>query len=154
MGLLDKFKSKTKKKEKAIAEAPASGRAPSGKQEPAKKAVPEKKKPAPKAKRSAARSAKRKDDTKDAYKVLIKPLITEKATATGTYLFAVDPGTNKQEIKKAVRIVYGVTPRKVNVVNFGGKQVRWGRAQGSTKAWKKAIVYLEEGDKIDTFEGA
>ena len=149
MGLLDKFETKTKKKEQAIAEAPKKGE-----QKPKEKAAPEKEtKKAPKGKKPIIKTTKKKEDTKNAYKVLIKPLITEKATATGTYLFAVNPKTNKQEIKKAIQIVYGVFPRKVNVINSGGRKVRWGQSKGSTKAWKKAIIYLNEGDKIDTFEG-
>ncbi|MBU0732373.1 50S ribosomal protein L23 [Patescibacteria group bacterium] len=147
MGLLDKFKTKTKKKEQAIAEAPQKGeQKPKAPRQARDEKVDKSKKPVIKA-------AKKKEDTKNAYKVLIKPLITEKATATGTYLFAVNPKTNKQEIKKAIKIVYGVSPRKVNVINSGGRQVRWGQSKGSTKAWKKAIIYLNEGDKIDTFEG-
>ncbi len=94
-----------------------------------------------------------KSDTKNAYKVLLKPLITEKATSTGTYYFAVAGRTNKQEIKKAIKALYGVDPVRVNIVNFGGKAVRWGRQSGQTKAWKKAIIYLKAGQTIEVFEG-
>lgn len=92
-----------------------------------------------------------KKDTKNAYRILIKPLITEKATNTGTFLFAVDKRINKQEVAKAIKVVYGVEPRKVNIMNFGGKNVRWGKAAGATKAWKKAIVYLKKGDNIELY---
>lgn len=102
-------------------------------------------------KKTALVSAKKKN-TKDAFKVLLKPMVTEKATATGTYFFAVKHNTNKQEIKKAVEAVYGVRPVKVNVINYGAKKVRWGRAAGNQKAWKKAIVYLKPGEKIEIWE--
>ena len=107
MGLLDKFKKKSK--EKAITEAPKKGE-----QKPKKKVAPVKEAAAKKTKKPIIKSSK-KEDTKNAYKVLIKPLITEKGTSTGTYLFAVNPKTNKQEVKKAIQIVYGVTPKKVNI---------------------------------------
>jgi large subunit ribosomal protein L23 len=101
-------------------------------------------------KKSALVSAKKKN-TKDAYKVLLKPLITEKATATGAYFFAVKHDTTKQEVKKAVQAAYGVKPQKVNIINYGAKKVRWGRVAGNQKAWKKAIVYLKPGENIEVY---
>ena len=97
-----------------------------------------------------------KHDTKEAYKVLIRALITEKASylkAENKYLFEVNPDTNKNEIKKAIYHVYGVWPSKVNVSNLGGKNKRYGRSVGVTKARKKAIVTLKEGDGIELYEG-
>ncbi len=136
MGFLDLIKNK-KKKDSAVEKAPQQKK----EEKPAKK---EKKAASPKTSKA---------DTKQAYKVLIKPLVTEKATMTGTYYFAVNPKTNKQEIKKAIEALYGVVPVKVNVINYGGKNVRWGRQSGTTKAWKKAIVTLKSGDSIEMFEG-
>ncbi|MFA6028163.1 MAG: 50S ribosomal protein L23 [Patescibacteria group bacterium] len=143
MGFLDYFKKS--KQEQAATKAPVAGKAQASKP----KAVI-KKEDKPK-KKEALHAAKK--DTKDAYKVLIKPLITEKATRTNTYLFAVNPKTNKQEVAKAVHAVYGVWPAKVNITNFSGKSVRWGRSAGKTVAWKKAVVYLKPNDKIEVFEG-
>ncbi len=98
----------------------------------------------------------KKEDTGTAYRVLIHPLITEKGSLLGTqnqYLFAVAPGTNKIEIRKAIHAVYGIMPTKVRVMNMSGKYVRYGRSEGTTKHWKKAIITLPEGKKIDIQEG-
>ncbi|MFH1536534.1 MAG: 50S ribosomal protein L23 [Patescibacteria group bacterium] len=142
MGFLDRFKKKPEEKELDQKFARREKVKSEEKKDTVKKAPAKKK-----------ASTSKKEDTKQAYKVLIKPLITEKGTATGTYLFAVDHKTNKQEIKKAIEIVYGIKPKKVNIINFGGRQVKWGRSKGSTKKWKKAIVYLESGQKIEMFDG-
>lgn len=88
-------------------------------------------------------------------RILIKPLITEKATNLGVenkYIFEVSSKANKIEVKKAIQSLYGVEPIKVNIINMGGKEVRYGKTQGQTKNIKKAIVTLKEGDKIDIFE--
>jgi large subunit ribosomal protein L23 len=97
-----------------------------------------------------------REDTKDAYKVLVRPIITEKANslgANGQYVFEVFPGANKVEIKKAIRNLYGVTVVKVRIINHRGKRVQYGRHSGATKYWKKAIVSLKAGEKIEIFEG-
>jgi len=97
-----------------------------------------------------------KFDTKDAYKVLIKALITEKASylkSENKYLFEVNSVTNKNEIKKAIYHVYGVWPIRINVSNLGGKNKRYGRNTGVTRARKKAIVTLKQGDSIELYEG-
>ncbi|MFH1781049.1 MAG: 50S ribosomal protein L23 [Patescibacteria group bacterium] len=149
MGLLDVFKKD--KKEAEITKAPEQGKADkvAAKQEEKRGKLLKD----DKADKKVKTPTNRKEDTKNAYKVLIKPLITEKATATNTYLFAVNPKTNKQEIKKAIQVVYGVKPLKINIINFSGRGVRWGKSTGKTKSWKKAIVYLKEGESIQTFEG-
>jgi len=97
-----------------------------------------------------------KHDTKEAYRVLIRPLITEKASflkVENKYLFEVNKKTNKSEIKKAVYHVYGVWPTKVNIINLQGRDVRYGRTHGLTKAVKKAMVTLKQGDSIEIYEG-
>ncbi len=97
-----------------------------------------------------------KGKSKQAYKVLIKPLVTEKAAdlgALGKYVFAVNPKINKIEVKKAIRTIYGVEPVGVTILNFSGKSVRYGRVSGRTKNWKKAVVTLKPGDKIEIYEG-
>lgn len=98
----------------------------------------------------------KKDDTKEAYRVLIKPMITEKGThlaSQNKYIFEVAPQANKIEIKKAIRAVYGVEPLKVNLVSLTGKQVRYGRTRGRTKDRKKAIITLPKGQTIEVYEG-
>ncbi|EKD79252.1 MAG: hypothetical protein ACD_41C00126G0021 [uncultured bacterium] len=84
--------------------------------------------------------------------VLIQPLVTEKATATGTYLFRVAPLATKSEIRKAFQAKYGKTPRKVNVVNVMGKVKMRGRVVGKRSNWKKAVVYLAKGETVDLFQ--
>ena len=109
-----------------------------------------------KGKSKDSKSKSNKHDTKNAYKVLVKALITEKASylkSENKYLFEVNSATNKNEIKKAIYHVYGVWPTKINVSNLGGKNKRYGKNSGVTKARKKAIVTLKQGDSIELYEG-
>ncbi len=91
-----------------------------------------------------------------AYKVLVKPLVTEKVasqTENGKYVFEVSKGSNKIEIAKAIKEVYGAKVTKVNIINMEGKRKRVGRTIGRRKDWKKAIVTLEKGKTIKVYEG-
>jgi len=84
--------------------------------------------------------------------ILLRPIITEKATdqeARGVYIFEVNQKANKISIKKVIEQVYGVKPLRVNIIRVRGKRVRYGRSTGKTKAWKKALVFLKKGDKIE-----
>ena len=90
--------------------------------------------------------------------VLIKPLITEKASAaneTGQYGFVVNKKANKVEIKKAVESMYGVTVENVNTMNYLGKtKRRYTKSRilsGRKPSYKKAIVTLAEGEMIDFY---
>jgi large subunit ribosomal protein L23 len=97
-----------------------------------------------------------KKDTKEAYKYLIRPLISEKVAMQGAlnqYGFEISKRANKVEIKKAIKALYGVDVEKVNIVNVRGKKTRYGRKEGSRKNWKKAIVFVKEGQKIELYEG-
>lgn len=90
------------------------------------------------------------------YKHLIKPLITEKASFLGSYnqyVFEVAVDSNKIEIAKAIKSLYGVKPLKINLIKNKGKYVRYGRSYGKKKNWKKAIVFLKPEDKINVYEG-
>jgi len=90
--------------------------------------------------------------TKNAYRVLLRPIITEKATdlsALDKYVFEVALDMNKIEVKKGVKELYGVTVLRVNIIKNMGKEVRYGKSHGRTKNWKKAIVTLKKGDKIN-----
>ena len=90
------------------------------------------------------------------YEVLRRPLITEKNTvlqAQGKYAFEIADGANKPMIKQAVEQAFKVKVTGVNVVTMQGKTRRVGRRQVLTRPWKKAIVTLKEGDKIEFFEG-
>lgn len=90
------------------------------------------------------------------YAVLLKPLITEKGTLlaeSGKYAFQVAPTANKLQIKEAVERAFDVHVVKVNVMNMPGKMRRVGRSMGMTSEWKKAIVTLAEGERIEFFQG-
>lgn len=91
-----------------------------------------------------------------AYKVLLRPLVTEKATELGIfnqYVFEVSLGANKIEVARAIHDVYGVKPLKVRMIPVRGKSRRYGRVTGRTKAWKKTIITLKRGEKIEVYEG-
>lgn len=91
--------------------------------------------------------------------ILIKPIITEKATANSElrncYTFAVKTKANKVEIKKAVEAAYGVSVEKVRTINVrpdrSTKFTKTGIQHGKTNAVKKAIVQLAEGEMIDLY---
>ena len=91
-----------------------------------------------------------------AYRVLVKPMITEKATnlgSTNQYVFMVDIDTNKIEVGKAIQEIYGVKPVSVNIIKVKGKKVNRGRIVGKRKDFKKAVVTLKKGDTISVYEG-
>ena len=94
---------------------------------------------------------------KNRYSVLKKPLITEKSNIMKEELnqiaFAVDPRANKIEIKEAVKKLFNVQVLKVRTITMLGKKKRLGRSQGKKSDWKKAVVTLKEGERIDFFEG-
>jgi len=118
-----------------------------------------------KEKQSAQAGEKKSDEKKSidkkgkrsqAYRHLIKPIVTEKVSFLGMnnqYVFSVAPKANKSEIKKAIELLYGVKPEKVNIVNMKGKNTRYGRTFGKRKDWKKAIITLKQGDRIEVYEG-
>jgi large subunit ribosomal protein L23 len=88
-----------------------------------------------------------------AYRVLIRPHVTEKATdleSQNKYVFEVFAKTNKIEIKKAVEGIYGVNVINVSIINIHKKKRRVGRKmQGWRKGYKKAIVTIKKGQKIE-----
>lgn len=91
--------------------------------------------------------------------VIFKPVITEKMTEKGEKLnqfgFIVDKKANKLQIKAEVEDLYGVQVLSVNTMNYSGKRksrnTKSGVISGKTKAFKKAIVTLGEGESIDFF---
>jgi len=94
---------------------------------------------------------------KDPYKVIIKPVITEKSTwlkdINRDVCFEVARGANKIEIKEAVEKLFDVKVDSVRIVKKKGKTKRVGKNIGKTKDWKKAYVKLKQGEKmIEYFE--
>lgn len=136
MGILEKLgiKKKPDQKAKAVTRISEVG------QESAVRPVQEKKVPQLK-----------KKSTSRAYEILVRPVLSEKGTklaSLGIYVFAVHPRANKSEIKKSVQDVYDVHVEKISVVKMPSKKRRFGRSQGLTSAWKKAIITLRKGEKI------
>ena len=90
------------------------------------------------------------------YKFLLSPWITEASTAAielNKYVFKVDPGANKNQIKRAIEDLYKVKVISVNTVKISKKFRNYGRTPGWKAGFKKAIVTLKAGDKIELFEG-
>lgn len=94
----------------------------------------------------------------DEHQIVRRPLLTEKSTALRESLnkvaFAVHPSANKPAIKSAVERMLKVKVLDVNIINVRGKHKRMGRFAGRTSDWKKAIVTLKPGEKLELFEGA
>ena len=93
---------------------------------------------------------------KDLFNVIKKPCLTEKGMslqeANNQVVIKVDPRANKVEIRNAVEKLFNVKVSKVRTTNMHGKKKRLGRHMGQTSDWKKAIVTLAEGSKIDFLE--
>jgi large subunit ribosomal protein L23 len=93
----------------------------------------------------------------ETYQVIKKILITEKSTIvreeSNKYFFEVDRRANKVEIGKAVEKLFNVKVVDVNVMQVLGKKKRMGRLIGQKRSWKKAIVTLVAGNRIEIAEG-
>ena len=95
---------------------------------------------------------------KSAYDIIKKPVLTEKSYDQfpgRTYTFEVEKTANKIEIKKAVEELYSVSVKEVNTFIVGGRNksryTKAGVINGRTSTYKKAIVTLAQGDKIDFY---
>jgi len=89
--------------------------------------------------------------------IIISPLFTEKSSylleKQNSYCFKVDINANKIEIRHAIESIFSVDVEDVNTIRFKGKTKRMGRHSGKKPSWKKAIVTLKPGDKIEVYEG-
>ncbi len=84
--------------------------------------------------------------------IIIAPVVTEKsayAADKGVYTFKVAKSANKIEIRKAIEAAFGVKVVRLNTLNTKAKDKRVGKYTGKTKTYKKAIVTLKDGDKIE-----
>lgn len=94
---------------------------------------------------------------KEAHQIIKRPLITEKSTRQkeegNQIAFVVDPKAGKIQIRQAVEKLFKVKVLSVRTMNLAGKKKRLGRFLGRKSDWKKAIVKLREGDRIEFFEG-
>ncbi len=91
-------------------------------------------------------------NVKFSYEAIKQPHISEKASDLSEkdqYIFEVSPNYNKNEIKKAVEGIYGVDVLSVNVIKIPSKKRRLGKTEGFRKAYKKAVVKIKNGQKIE-----
>lgn len=93
-----------------------------------------------------------------AYEMIRRPVLTEKTTQQkelhGQITFEVDRQANRVEIRRAVEQIFNVRVARVRTMRVTGKFKRRGRILGKRKDWKKAIVTLMPGERIEAFEGA
>ena len=94
---------------------------------------------------------------RDAREVIVRPVVTERSTILAdeqdAFTFIVAEDANKIEIKRAVEALFDVKVRSVNTMRYRGKLRRMGRNYGRRPSFKKAIVKLVEGERIDVYEG-
>ena len=87
------------------------------------------------------------------YDVLRRPFMTEKSIMLkeldNSVVFKVHTEANKRQIKDAVERFFNVKVKEVRTMNYNGKEKRFGRMRGRRSDWKKAIVVLKEGEKLD-----
>lgn len=92
----------------------------------------------------------------DMYNIIRRALITEKSTLAkeeNKYVFEIDKRANKIEVAKAVEKLFKVKVLDVHVMNMAGKKKRVGRIMGEKPSWKKAVVTLAPGSRIEIYEG-
>jgi large subunit ribosomal protein L23 len=93
----------------------------------------------------------------EARQVIIEPVVSEKSyalMADGKYTFRVDERAHKTQIARAVEEIFGVRVKAVRTAKVRSKPKRRGLNSGRTRSWKKAVVQLAPGDRIELFEGA
>ena len=86
------------------------------------------------------------------HSALLSPHVTEKATdlnAENKYIFKIYPKANKIEVKKAIESTYGVNVIGVNIINIPRKKRRVGKSAGWKKGYKKAVIKIKKGQKIE-----
>ncbi len=89
--------------------------------------------------------------------IIIAPIVTEKSNVmreNSKYIFRVAQAANKYDVVRAITELFQVHPIKCNIINHRGKPKRVRYQLGYTSHWKKAIITLPEGEKIQIFEGA
>jgi large subunit ribosomal protein L23 len=92
----------------------------------------------------------------DAGQVIIRPVVSEKSYAlatVGKYTFRVHPDAHKTQIKQAIELLFDVEVRDVRTSSVPSKPKRRGYTSGRTRAWKKAVIQVREGDTIPIFQG-
>jgi large subunit ribosomal protein L23 len=154
MGLLDKLKKKKDEEEVSVKDAKIVDDKKDNKKEI--KSTSEKTE-----EKKEAKTEEKKDSKKDNKKISINSVIlraqvsekTANLESNGVYTFIVKPSANKYTVKESVKQIYGITPKKIRIINTEGKRVRFGYRQGKRSDWKKAIVTLPKGKTINIHEG-
>ncbi|PIS34607.1 MAG: 50S ribosomal protein L23 [Parcubacteria group bacterium CG08_land_8_20_14_0_20_43_9] len=166
MSIFDIFKKKVKPEAKKEEKKPEPAKkkeikgpkikvAPKAGKKPKKEAVKEEKAVAPEAKTAEKKIVKPRKEVKPtslAWKALIKPHVTEKATylaEKNEYVFVVSKKANKIEVRQAIRDIYDVDVEGVRMISIPGKKRRIGRVQGFKSGYKKAIVKIKQGQEIE-----
>jgi large subunit ribosomal protein L23 len=93
----------------------------------------------------------------NARQVILRPIVSEKSyalIAQNKYTFRVHPNAHKTQIRQAVEEIFDVTVADVRTMKMKPKPKRRGWTSGTTRAWKKAVIELVPGDRIELFEGA
>lgn len=143
MAFLDRFK-----KDKEGQKPPVKRQAVNAVKQAAPRKVKAKEEPV------AATGKVEKRELSGAWRSLRHPMVTEKSADLSArlnqYIFKVNSDTNKIEIKKAIQDLYGVKVEGVNIVNTHSKRRRIGKSIGTRPGYKKAIITLKQGDKIDS----
>lgn len=97
-----------------------------------------------------------KNDSENIYQVIVRPLLTERSTINkdrfGQYAFEVDLRSDKGQIKRAIERLFKVDVEKVRTMIVPGKFRRYGRGGGMRSDWKKAVVTIAKGQKIEIAE--
>lgn len=148
MGILNRIKKDKKDTTPSASKAEEQAAKPAAKKPAAKKAPAKGKKAAPAKKQAVKHGA--------GPRVIVKPLVTEKSATLASanqYVFVIAKSANRVQVRAEIRAMYGITPTSVNIQNYKGKKVRFGRRRGKRKDWKKAIVTLPAGKTINVYDG-
>lgn len=104
---------------------------------------------------ATTKTKKKEEEKKEAntksHPLILSPRITEKSAINaekGVYTFNVSPSANKNEIKKAINLLYGVKPVRISVTQIADKKVVRRGIESTKRGGKKAVVHLKKGDKI------
>ncbi|MEA2113716.1 MAG: 50S ribosomal protein L23 [Patescibacteria group bacterium] len=159
MSLLDRFK---KSEEKKIASDKKEAVLSAKKEKQTKKKILKARTDKPAQKAQKTKGAQRaKKQAERVYDIIREPHITEKASylaEQNKYIFKVKPKANKTEIKKAVEALYETKVERVNITRAAAKKRRMGKTEGwrggLKKGFKKAIITLKEGEKIEIISGS
>lgn len=123
---------------------------------PVKKAAVESEKKEAISKTVKKQKIEKREFSSAAWQALKHPIVTEKSTNLAAkynqYVYKIEKGINKNQVKNAIQELYGVRVESVNIMNVEGKKIKAGRRQkeGKRPGFKKAIITLAPGEKIDS----